>query len=46
MSKPRVYYMATQPDGTVPRGTEAGTPVSLADHVGQVIDHPTPCKTR
>ncbi|MFD9047801.1 hypothetical protein [Streptomyces zaomyceticus] len=46
MSKPRVYYMATQPDGTVPRSTEAGTPVSLADHVGQVIDHPTPCKTR
>ncbi|MFI9297519.1 hypothetical protein [Streptomyces gardneri] len=44
MHKPRVYYMATLPDGTLPHSTEAGTPVNLADHLGQIIDHPNPCK--
>ncbi|MEU6621915.1 hypothetical protein ABZ926_14220 [Streptomyces litmocidini] len=46
MRTPRVYYMATLPDGTVPRSTDAGTPVTLADHIGQVIDHPNPCKNK
>lgn len=41
MNNPR-YYMATTPDGVIPASATAGTPVNLADHVGQVLDHPTP----
>ncbi|MGW2841830.1 hypothetical protein ACWCWD_29095 [Streptomyces sp. NPDC001493] len=36
------WYMATPADGIIERSRQAGTPVSLADHVGQVIDHPRP----
>lgn len=52
-ARPVVHYMATRPDGTVPPTNEcraqyaraAGEPVptvNLADHVGQVVDHPDP----
>ncbi|GAA0454323.1 hypothetical protein [Streptomyces olivaceiscleroticus] len=41
MNNPR-YYMATTPDGVIPASVTAGTPVNLADHIGQVIDHPSP----
>ncbi|MFJ3630346.1 hypothetical protein ACIPQ3_30080 [Streptomyces albidoflavus] len=52
-ARPVVHYMATRPDGTVPptdvylaayhraQGETIPT-VNLADHLGQVIDHPTP----
>ncbi|MFJ6452301.1 hypothetical protein ACIQNV_37495 [Streptomyces hydrogenans] len=46
MRKPRVYYIATLPDGTIQDSVTAHVPVNLADHVGQVIDHPTPCKNK
>ncbi|MEU6680918.1 hypothetical protein [Streptomyces sp. NPDC046925] len=48
-----VHYMATRPDGTVPptdiylarscsgRGETIPT-VNLADHIGQIVDHPSP----
>ncbi|MGW1596971.1 hypothetical protein [Streptomyces sp. NPDC002343] len=52
-ARPVVHYMATRPDGTVPptdyhlaRYARAhGEPVptvNLADHTGQVVDHPSP----
>ncbi|OIJ95423.1 hypothetical protein [Streptomyces colonosanans] len=47
MSKPSIHYMVTMPDGTVPPtsgSTGPYTTVNLTDHVGQVVDHPTPCK--
>lgn len=52
-TRPVVHYMATRPDGTVPpniedlaryaraRGEQVPT-VNLADHLGQVVDHPSP----
>ncbi|MGW1007711.1 hypothetical protein [Streptomyces sp. NPDC002520] len=54
-NRPVVHYMATRPDGTVPptcehlaryysaQGETIPT-VNLADHIGQVIDHPSPGK--
>lgn len=51
--RPVVHYIATRPDGTVPptdnylaryhraQGESIPT-VNLTDHVGQVVDHPTP----
>ena len=44
--KTPTYYMDTTPDGVIPASAHAGTPVSLADAVGQIIDHPNPCKQR
>ncbi|MGA5363960.1 hypothetical protein [Streptomyces purpurascens] len=52
-ARPVVHYMATRADGTVPPtdehlaryAREHGEPVTtvnLADHIGQVIDHPSP----
>ncbi|MFE6288200.1 hypothetical protein [Streptomyces sp. NPDC057877] len=52
-ARPPVHYMATRPDGTVPptdnhlaryySGLGETIPtVNLADHIGQVIDHPSP----
>ncbi|MFJ9412462.1 hypothetical protein [Streptomyces sp. NPDC101393] len=52
-TRPVIHYMATRPDGTVPPTCEHlaryarahGEPVptvNLANHVGQVIDHPSP----
>ncbi|MFJ5143227.1 hypothetical protein [Streptomyces sp. NPDC088707] len=52
-ARPVVHYMATRPDGTVPptdnylaryySGLGETIPtVNLADHIGQVIDHPSP----
>jgi hypothetical protein len=41
---PPVYYMATGADGVIPDSESAGVPVSLADAVGQTIEHPTPCQ--
>ncbi|MEJ8654627.1 hypothetical protein WKI65_43005 [Streptomyces sp. MS1.AVA.3] len=54
MSKrPVTHYIATRPDGTVPPTTphlgdyysaqgETIPTVNLADHIGQVVDHPSP----
>lgn len=39
-----VYYMATGQDGIIPASELAGVPVSLADAVGQTLEHPTPCE--
>ncbi|MFJ4569018.1 hypothetical protein ACIP4U_36275 [Streptomyces caelestis] len=44
--KPVTWYMATPADGIIQHSRQAGTPVSLADAVGQVIDHPNPCRTK
>jgi hypothetical protein len=44
--KPVTWYMATPADGIIEHSRQAGTPVSLADAVGQVVDHPTPCHTK
>ncbi|GAB1331714.1 hypothetical protein [Streptomyces sennicomposti] len=47
MSKPSLHYMVTMPDGTVPPTagfTTSYETVNLTEHVGQVVDHPTPCK--
>lgn len=44
--KPTTWYMATPADGIIPASRKALTPISLADAVGQVIDHPTPCRTK
>lgn len=41
--KPVTWYMTTPADGIIELSRQAGTPVSLADAVGQVIDHPNPC---
>ncbi|MFJ8017423.1 hypothetical protein [Streptomyces sp. NPDC096339] len=43
--KQPVWYMATTADGIIERSRRL-SPVSLADAVGQVIDHPTPCRTK
>jgi hypothetical protein len=40
------YYMATPTDGIIEHSREAGTPISLADTVGQIIDHPNPCRNK
>ncbi|WP_460074084.1 hypothetical protein [Streptomyces sp. YKOK-I1] len=45
-TKPVTWYMATPTDGILERSRQAGNPVNLADAVGQVIDHPTPCRTK
>ncbi|PJN36604.1 hypothetical protein CG747_32205 [Streptomyces sp. CB02959] len=41
--KPVTWYIATPADGIIEMSRQAGTPVNLADAVGQVIDHPNPC---
>jgi hypothetical protein len=41
--KPVTWYIATPADGIIEMSRQAGTPVNLATHVGQVIDHPNPC---
>ncbi|MEU0163546.1 hypothetical protein ABZ154_33370 [Streptomyces sp. NPDC006261] len=41
--KPVTWYIATPADGIIERSRKTGTPVNLADNVGQVIDHPSPC---
>ncbi|WP_322872205.1 hypothetical protein [Streptomyces goshikiensis] len=43
--KQPVWYMATPADGIIER-SRGLSPVSLADAVGQAIDHPTPCANR
>nr|WSW49833.1 hypothetical protein OG296_43235 [Streptomyces sp. NBC_01001] len=43
--KQPVWYMATPADGIIER-SRGLSQVSLADAVGQVIDHPTPCRTK
>ncbi|MXG30166.1 hypothetical protein [Streptomyces sp. YIM 132580] len=43
--KPVTWYIATPADGIIEKSRTAGTPVNLAENVGQVIDHPTPCTT-
>ncbi|QKZ18605.1 hypothetical protein [Streptomyces chartreusis] len=46
-TKPVTWYMATPADGIIKHSRENGTPLSLADAVGQgVIDHPDPCKNK
>ncbi|MGW7620794.1 hypothetical protein ACWGLG_34155 [Streptomyces antimycoticus] len=45
-TKPVTWYMATPADGIIELSRHAGTPVSLADAVGQVVDHPAPCRTK
>lgn len=44
--KPVTWYMATPADGIIEHSRQAGVPVCLAGAVGQVVDHPTPCKTK
>ncbi|WP_432190467.1 hypothetical protein [Streptomyces sp. Tue6028] len=47
MATAQTHYMVTMPDGTVPptAGPSSQYPtVNLADHIGQVVDHPTPSK--
>ncbi|MFI1177867.1 hypothetical protein [Streptomyces melanogenes] len=41
--KPVTWYIATPADGIIELSCQAGTPVDLADHIGQVVDHPNPC---
>jgi len=45
-TKPVTWYMATPADGIIELSRQAGTPVSVADAVGQVVDHPNPCRTK
>ncbi|OEV14057.1 hypothetical protein [Streptomyces nanshensis] len=40
--KEKIHYVATTPDGAIPDSVAAGTPVNLADHVGETIEHPNP----
>ncbi|MFZ3492308.1 hypothetical protein ACODT5_03540 [Streptomyces sp. 5.8] len=40
-----IWYMATPADGIIERSRRL-SPVSLADSVGDVIEHPTPCRTQ
>lgn len=40
--KPVTWCMAAPADGTIELSRQPGTPVSLADHVGQIVDHPKP----
>ncbi|MFE3770862.1 hypothetical protein [Streptomyces sp. NPDC059122] len=44
--KPVTWYIATPADGIIELSRQAGTPVSLADAVGQVVDHPNPCEQK
>ncbi|MFI6728710.1 hypothetical protein [Streptomyces atratus] len=44
--KPVTWYMATPADGIIELSRQAGTPVSLADAVGKVVDHPNPCRNK
>ncbi|QIB49513.1 hypothetical protein [Streptomyces aureoverticillatus] len=44
--KPVTWYIATPADGTIEMSRQAGTPVNLAANVGQVIDHPNPCRNK
>ncbi|MFE2384405.1 hypothetical protein [Streptomyces misionensis] len=44
--KPVTWYMATPADGTIELSRQTGTPVNLAEAVGEVIDHPTPCRNK
>ncbi|MFF2571164.1 hypothetical protein [Streptomyces sp. NPDC058084] len=52
-TRPTIHYLATRPDGTVPptsvhlaeyaRAHGSAVPtVNIADHVGKVVDHPSP----
>ncbi|ROQ65279.1 hypothetical protein EDD95_8141 [Streptomyces sp. CEV 2-1] len=49
-ARPVTHYMATRPDGTVPPTSgvyvtaDPIPTVNFADHIGQVVDHPTPGK--
>ena len=36
------HYIATFANGQIPASVRASTPVNLADHLGDVIDHPNP----
>ncbi|MDX2630295.1 hypothetical protein PV381_27775 [Streptomyces scabiei] len=47
MTKAPIHYMVTMPDGTVPPTAGPSSQyatVNLAEHVGQVVDHPSPGK--
>ncbi|MEV7296781.1 hypothetical protein AB0N79_34970 [Streptomyces microflavus] len=44
--KPLTWYIATPADGIIEKSRKAATPVNLADVVGEVIDHPNPCRTK
>jgi hypothetical protein len=44
--KPVTWYMTTPADGVIEMSRQAGTPVNLAAAVGQVIDHPNPCRNK
>ncbi|MEV5605752.1 hypothetical protein AB0L33_30380 [Streptomyces sp. NPDC052299] len=44
--KPITWYIATPTDGIIERSSEAGTPVDLAANVGQVVNHPNPCRNK
>lgn len=39
-TKPIAWYMVTPADGIIELSRQAGTPVNLADNVGQAIDGP------
>lgn len=44
--KPVTWYVATPADGIIEMSREAGTPVNLSASVGEVIDHPNPCRNK
>jgi hypothetical protein len=47
VTKAPIHYMVTMPDGTVPPTAGPSSQyvtVNLAEHVGQVVDHPSPGK--
>lgn len=44
--KPVTWYIATPADGTIEKSRRAGTPVNLAANVGQIIEHPNPCRNK
>ncbi|MFG2569201.1 hypothetical protein ACGFR6_27710 [Streptomyces sp. NPDC048567] len=44
--KPVTWYIATPADGIIEMSREAGTPVDLAANVGQVVNHPNPCRNK
>ncbi|GHB03796.1 hypothetical protein GCM10010330_67640 [Streptomyces tendae] len=44
--RPVTWYIATPADGIIEMSRHAGTPVNLADNVGNVIDHPNPCRNK
>lgn len=43
---PVTWYMATPADGTIELSRQTEAPVNLADAVGKVVDHPTPCAVK